>query len=330
LTINLFYEEPDPDRWIKFDRFPRRLIRRLFRGKSQPGGQAIVALGLMKGLDLLNIPYRFNDYNYARKNPDELIGLIGKTHLLYEKKFKNPIVFGASIFSHPLEYPGLLEENNNIKQILVPGNWMKKMFEPFFPGKVANWPVGIDTEKWSPKIKKTSLPVDYLIYDKIRWNHDFVEYGLIKPILHKLQADGYTYEIIRYGHYNHDLLMKKLSVSKATIFLCEHETQGLAYQQILATGTPIFAYDRQEYWLDPEFYPHRVKFGPVSSVPYWDDRCGLRFKSLDDFEAKLEMFNRKQKNDEFSPRSYITENLSLEIAARNYYDIYSKIYRDTK
>lgn len=288
----------------------------------------MVASGLMKGLDLLKIPYRFNDYKYARNNPDELIGLIGKTHLLYEKKFKNPIVFGASTFSHPLEYPGLLEENKNIKQILVPGNWMKNMFEPYFPGKVSNWPVGIDTEKWSAIIKKNSLQIDYLIYDKIRWNHDAVEDGLIKPILHRLQADGYTYEIIRYGHYDHDLLIKKLSISKAAIFLCEHETQGLAYQQILATGTPIFAYDQQNVWQDPEFYPHRVKFGPVSSVPYWDDRCGLRFKNLIDFEANIEAFNRKLKNDEFSPRSYITENLTLEIAAINYYNIYSKLYRE--
>lgn len=326
MTINLFYDEPDPDRWVRFDRFPRRLIRRLFRGKSQPGGQAMVALGLMKGLDLLKIPYRYNDYSYARNNPGELIGVLGKTHLLYEQKFKNPIVLGASIFSHPLEYPNLLEDHKNIKQILVPGNWMKKMFEPYFLGKVLSWPVGIDTEKWSGEIKKNSLPVDYLIYDKIRWNRGAAEDGLIIPILHRLQAQGYTYEIIRYGHYSHNLLMNKLSSSKAAIFLCEHETQGLAYQQILATGTPIFAYDQEEFWLDPEFYPHKVKFGPVSSVPYWDDRCGLRFKSLDDFENKLEVFHRKLKNDEFSPRSYITENLSLEIAAKNFYDIYSKLY----
>ena len=44
--LNLFYEEPDPDRWLPFDRHPRRLIRRLVRGPDQPGGAMRVFLNL--------------------------------------------------------------------------------------------------------------------------------------------------------------------------------------------------------------------------------------------------------------------------------------------
>ena len=65
--LNIFYEEPDPDRWIKFDRYPRKLIRRVIRGKDRPGGVMMVALGLMAGLDKLNVPYRFNDFSYIKK-----------------------------------------------------------------------------------------------------------------------------------------------------------------------------------------------------------------------------------------------------------------------
>ena len=49
--LNLFYEEPDPDRWISLDRYPRRMVRRLLRGKPRPGGQARVFLILCAGLD---------------------------------------------------------------------------------------------------------------------------------------------------------------------------------------------------------------------------------------------------------------------------------------
>ena len=30
--LNLFYEVPDPDRWLPFDRFARRIVRRLVLG----------------------------------------------------------------------------------------------------------------------------------------------------------------------------------------------------------------------------------------------------------------------------------------------------------
>mgnify|MGYP003341570386 FL=1 len=49
--LNIFYEEPDPDRWVPYDRYPRRLVRRLVRGPAQPGGAMRVFLNLCAGLD---------------------------------------------------------------------------------------------------------------------------------------------------------------------------------------------------------------------------------------------------------------------------------------
>ena len=34
------------------------------------------------------------------------------------------------------------------------------------------------------------------------------------------------------------------------VFLCEHENQDIAYQQALACGVPILAWDRGGYWQD--------------------------------------------------------------------------------
>jgi hypothetical protein len=34
------------------------------------------------------------------------------------------------------------------------------------------------------------------------------------------------------------------------LFLCEHETRGLAYQEALASNVPILAWDTG-FWLDP-------------------------------------------------------------------------------
>ena len=324
-VLNLFYEEPDPDRWIKYDRYPRKLIRRIIRGKSRPGGVMMVALELMRGLDKLNIPYRYNDYKYAKRNPDKLIGVIGKPHLLFEKKFKNPILFGAGIFSHPLDCINFFEKYPNVKKMLVPGDWMKDMFKPYYGNKVMTWPVGIDTEKWHPQLKAHDLTTDFLIYDKVRWQHDYFQKELISPIISTLKANGLTFDTIQYGSYNHQELTEKIAKAKAVIFLCEHETQGLAYQQMLATGTPVLAWDRGGFWQDPNYYPDRVKYEPVSSVPYWDENCGLKFKDKTDFPSVLKKFLLKQNKNEFDPRSFILKNLTLEICALQYVTIYQSI-----
>jgi hypothetical protein len=105
------------------------------------------------------------------------------------------------------------------------------------------------------------------------------------------------------------------------IFLCEHETQGIAYQQALSSDVPIFAWDRGGPWQDPSYYPHKVVFGPVTSVPYWDERCGMKFADVHAFRDKWEEFWDGIKSGRFAPRNYILENLTLEKCARRYIDI---------
>ncbi len=326
VPLNLFYEEPDPDRWLPFDRYPRKLVRRLVRGKPRPGGVMMVALELMRGLDRLGISYRFNDYGYIRRHPEEIACIIGKPQLLRERRWANPIIFGAGIFSHPVDFPDFVERYPQVKKILVPGDWMKAIFDPAYGAdRVVAWPVGIDTERWSPEWKISPPTVDFLVYDKVRWEHERYEEELIRPIFSELGRGGYTHETIRYGHYTHRDLREKLSRAGAVIFLCEHETQGLAYQQILATGTPVLAWDRGGLWRDPAYFPHRVEAGPVSSVPYWDERCGVKFTAAEDFPAQLQTFRNRWNAGDFEPRQYILDHLTLEKAARAYVDIFMDV-----
>jgi glycosyltransferase involved in cell wall biosynthesis len=324
--LNIFYSEPNPDRWLPFDRYPRKLIRRMVRGKTRPGGVQMVALNLMKGLDKLNIPYRLNDYNYIKLHTNEIACIIGKPHLLFERHWQNPIVFGAGIFSHPSDQPDLLERYPNIKRILVPGPWMNDMFKPYYGDKVMSWPTGIDTGQWSPHPANIEKSGDFIIYDKIRWERDKYIPQLLEPILDTLNKQSIKYTIIRYGAYAPADLKNALDKSKAAIFLCEHETQGLAYQQILSANTPVLAWDRGGYWQDPEYYPKAVKYAPVSSVPYWDNRCGRKFSSINNFEENLIAF--LEGINTYKPRDYVIENLSLEKCASEYLKIVQSIEAD--
>jgi hypothetical protein len=319
VPLNLFYEEPDPDRWIRFDHFPRRIVRRVVRGKRRPGGPEHVFLNLCAGLDKIGVKYRTNDYRYARRYPNEIACIIGKPQVLDKIDWQNPIVFGAATFSHPIENPDFFQRYPMVRKILVPGEWMRRMWEPYYGDKVTSWPVGIDTKAWFPG--STEKHFDFLVYDKVCWEHDRYTAELLNPICSELSKRNLTFTTIRYGSYREEQFLEVLRHCRAMIFLCEHETQGIAYQQALSCGIPILAWDPGGYWQDPSFFPHKVRFAPVSSVPYWDDRCGIKFNVVDEFPHKLTKFIGSLCENRFAPREYILENLTLEKAARRYVEI---------
>lgn len=319
MHLNLFYEEPDEDRWMPYDRVPRRFMRRIVRGPRRPGGHERVFLNLCKGLDRLGVNYRVNDYQYALRHPDEIVGIIGKPFVLDKYAWRNPIVFGASGYSHPIDDLEL-PRRRPVRKVLVPGDWSKEMFAPYWGDLVEVWPTGIDTELWSP-VDATAKSVDVLLYDKVHWRHDELEANLIGPVREGLRRAGRSVREIRYGHYREEEFRAALGQCRTMVFLCEHETQGIAYQQALSSGVPIYAWERGGFWQDPSYYPDRVRHAPVSSVPYWDDRCGHKFVDAVEFADGWHNFWRKASKDGFRPRELIVEQLTLERCANWYLDI---------
>ena len=108
------------------------------------------------------------------------------------------------------------------------------------------------------------------------------------------------------------------------IFLCQNESQGIAYQQALSCGVPVFAWDPGGPWRDPDYYPHRVQFAPVSSVPYWDDRCGAKFTDMSTSRGSRrggEVSGRKARRHAFDPRGFVLDELTLEQRALQYYEM---------
>src|SRR5205807_3511959 len=105
-----------------------------------------------------------------------------------------------------------------------------------------------DTEEWKPTGEPKQF--DFLIYDKIRWRVETFNEELLDPIKRLLNKRNLTFRTIRYGEYTPPQFKVALAKSKAMIFLCEHESQGLAYQEALSSGVPILAWD-QGWCLDP-------------------------------------------------------------------------------
>jgi hypothetical protein len=48
---------------------------------------------------------------------------------------------------------------------------------------------------------------------------------------------------VRYKFHDHYSYRRLLQRSRALVFLCEHETQAIAYQEALASNVPVLAWD---------------------------------------------------------------------------------------
>lgn len=309
----IIFRKPDPDRWLKGDRIWRAKVRQLLRGPDPIGGIQSVYLNLVKGLQKIRVPFLSN-IPYSDIRPDDRVGVIGVgRECLDDYVQPNRILAGVAVAEHPAAWPSLFQDKP-IARYVVHCDWVKAMYERSYGPRIATWAVGIDTDYWSPEASGLR-PIDFLIYDKVRWDRDRVRRALVEPLVAELDRRGLTYTVIRYGAYNRAAYKHVLKSSKAMLFLCEHETQGLAYQEAMSCGVPILAWDPGA-WLDPWRFRYGETHVPASSVPFFDDRCGLTFKGVPDFSRQLEAFLEVRSN--LSPRAYVSDNLTLEGSARSY------------
>ena len=302
---------------MPLDRYPRRLVRRLVRGPWQPGGAMRVFLNLMAGLDRIGVPYRVNDYRHMRANPGELACVIGKPHVMNSFRAHTPLLCGPTICNHPID-DELLPTRYAIRQVLVPSAWVARMFSELWPGLVSVWPVGIDVERWRPAAT-AAKDIDVLIYDKIFRDREKYEDSMIKPLQEELRRRGLVVERLRYGSYFERQLHALSRRTRALVYLSRHETQGIALEQMLACDIPVFAWDPGGDWQTLEYLLRGVRYGPVTSVPYWDERCGVRFTGPDDLAPSFERFWQDVRSGAFAPReALLAMKLTLEECAQAY------------
>jgi hypothetical protein len=314
-----YLPEPETDRWIPGDRWVRPLVRRIVRGKPRPGGLDKVYINLCLGLDRLKIPYEANT-PYGRLRHDDMVGVLGRgRHCLDGYRRREPLVAGIGLMTHPSEWPTLFEDYP-VACYLQHSEWSAAIYRRHYGDRCPIWPVGIDTEAWRLTGSLKEKPNDFLIYNKSRWDRAHFESELLNPILAALDRAGMTGLRMEYGQYSPDGYKKALATCKAAIFLSSHESQGIACQEAMAAGVPIFAWDPGRN-LDPE----RFKWGepeiPACSIPYFDERCGMSFTDFASFERNLPLFAESLRAGAFAPRDYILENLTVEKCSQHFVDI---------
>jgi glycosyltransferase involved in cell wall biosynthesis len=297
-----------------------RFVWRTLRRKQVRTGYYTAFLNLCLALRRGKYDVRINDFATARRFPDHPIAVAGyPTVFAKVESLKNPRLIGPGPYSSPTENPRLMEDPRN-RFFIQRCEWMKNLFAPFYgEERLRVWFRGFDVKDFED-VRSVPKQYDVLIYDKIYHQRDTLYAQTIASFIKELEAQGLTYRVFRYGYYIRQDYLAALRVSRALAFFAHSETQGHAYQEAMAMNVPVFAWD-EGVWLDPLAKEVSDKPIPATSVPHFDDRCGVRFKAANMLAAFAEFW---PKLETFRPREFVAETLSLKRSA----ELYVAAYRE--
>ena len=324
--VLLFYDgyerQASPALPASLKSFARRYVRfawKTLRRQHLRSGFYTWFLMLRNALQAQGYDVRVNDFATARRYPDHPISDSGYPTVFGKLEgLTNPRVVGPGIFASPLEGPELFNDTRNVA-FLSTCKWFEDIFRPFYGDKLRHWFGGFDINKF-PDARTHEKKFDVLIYDKIYFDRETTYPKTIGALIEQLKKDGLTWTVIRYGSYSFDEYITAVKQSRAMAFFAASETQGMAYQECLALNTPIFAWD-EGFWPDPRAEELSDKPVPCTSVPYFDDRCGVRFQA----DNLLERWNEFQSGlSSFNPRAFIADQMTFKRSAEAYMAAYNR------
>lgn len=307
--ILLFYEK---QKWDYVDTYSKKSI----------SGFYAWYIRMVEALKLAGFNVHENAYDLALENPIYPIGLVGTPASILNWKLPNPAILGPSMYDNPKLNPTLMDDPR-FQLYLLTCYWLKNVFEKVYTGKCALWFAGIPTNEWEDT-KNHDKSIDVLIYDKIRWGREAILPLFLDKIKKYLDDKNLSYHVLKYGEISHAEYKEYLSKSRSMTFLCESETQGMAYQEALASNVPVLAWD-PGWWVDPVWLMFSQEPIPASSVPYFSEECGLKFKTPEEFETTFQNFWSNLSG--FSPRKFIEENLSFQKSAQIYAEYYFNLIK---
>ncbi len=169
-------------------------------------------------------------------------------------------------------------------------------------------PSGIKSSKDLIIDKKYSKEFDCLIYFKKR------DYKDLDFITNFLKSKKLSYNILNYGSYKNSELEYLSQKSKFGIIINKTESQGFAIQKMMSTNLPLIVWD---YKIN-NYEGYKL---PGTSVPFWDNMCGIKIGSINEFEKKFDNFIHQL--DTYSPINFIKNNLTYEQFVQNIFEYFS-------
>ena len=282
----------------------------------------------LKGLDKIGVKYLFNQpiseykYNWIHDDGKAIIeaGFVGK-----------PVIVGPNTAVLPKDLPKLRKRLPKGSIYLHPSPWCVEVWEAlgFDECRLDFWPVGIDLDEFE-KVNRSSKE-KILLYFKQR------DKNLLKYTEKLLKSKNLDYELICYGFYKEEDYKKALKQSRFGIWIGCSESQGIGLQEALSTNLPLIVLDaksifdtvatKSKNYFAYEF-PKSLASVRSTTVPYFDERCGIKIEKIDELEDAIDKMQANFSN--YRPREFIEENLSLEISAKKLVSFFDKMKIEDK
>lgn len=326
MKVDLYAIPPDESsRYFPGDIELRRWIRSVLEPirDRPPNGLTKVALNLAASLQAEGCNAMVHT-RFRKPRHGAYVGIVNAPprlgRLIAEKA---DCLVGPGVLNVPDDWPDMFDSKYNVKAYLQACEWQADVFRTLYPAdKVRIWPVGIDSDYYKPLSTDEKI-YDLMIYDKRRWPDKPPGAGLLEQCISAVHDSNMSYQVITYGKYgrggekNFERLARN---SRAMLFLCENETQGIAYNQVLSMGLPIIAWD-QLSWQDPCRFKWGLDYVPATSIPYWDQTCGESFTNAADLRSKLPAFMKNVRTNTYFPREFILKVLSPKQRTKEYLDL---------
>jgi len=222
------------------------------------------------------------------------------------------IIYGPHCFLFPVPPWQTYSFSSNAKYLL-PSQWAKEFVDEIgginLP-TIIN-PFAVDVEKFKPSVSKNYYTC--LLYVKHRKPED------VAYVESVLQLKGISYRKFDYlKKYKEEDYIKALNECHFGIWVTSTESQGFALQECLSMNVPILVWNATSLFDEINSFgeqTYRDKLGKYklkgTTIPYWDERCGISFTEKDDFENNLDLMMSSY--TQFHPRDYVIENLSPKV-----------------
>jgi len=200
-------------------------------------------------------------------------------------------------------------------------DWIVKVFQEFADitkSHIPFLPIPFALEDIQPKAVTASFTYDCILYYKAR------DPSLLTFCESVLKSRGLTYKVYRYGSYDRTEYIETLKQVRFAVWLGCHESQGFAFQECLATNTPLYVYDvksMKDEFSNHYIYAHHKEQLLATSAPYWHATCGYKVYSNEEFESNLTAFISALPM--FNPASYVQQILTDSVCFQRFLDALS-------
>ena len=227
---------------------------------------------------------------------------------------KTKFIFGPQFSVFPDEKQLQLVNGQNSVYI-QPSQWALDVWVMYnFNNRMSSLPFGVDTKRFN-QIKPIEQRDKVFIYHKRRKPEE------LNWVVQLLQSYNIQYEIFDYDHrYDENYYLNYLHDSKYGIWVDAHESQGFALQEALACNVPLLVWNVTS--MNQE-YGSSYSNIPATTIPYWNERCGEFFYHAKELENNFSLFISKL--DQYKPRDFIIENLSIEKCEDKLLEVINKI-----